>query len=82
MPNNNHRRDVSPNGGRGWKVTKPGAARPTATTRTQAAAEKAAKKQVADAGGGQVYIRTPKGVIRDADTVKPGNESSHKDTKH
>ncbi|SMF47509.1 uncharacterized protein DUF2188 [Cellulosimicrobium cellulans J34] len=81
MPNN-HRRDVSPNGGRGWKVTKPGAARPTATARTQADAEKAAKKQVSAAGGGQVYIRTPKGVIRDADTIKPGNESSSKDTKH
>jgi hypothetical protein len=40
------------------------------------------KKQVSDAGGGQVYIRTPKGVIRDADTVKPGNESPTRDTKH
>lgn len=79
---NNHRRDVSPNGGRGWKVTKPGTDRPTATARTQAEAEKAAKGQVAAAGGGQVYIRTPKGVIRDADTVKPGNESARRDTKH
>ncbi|MCJ1685343.1 DUF2188 domain-containing protein [Rathayibacter sp. VKM Ac-2928] len=81
MPNNN-RRDVSPNSGNGWKVTTPGASRPTATARTQSAAEKIAKSQVSAAGGGQVYIRTPKGVIRDADTVKPGNESSTKDTKH
>lgn len=80
MPTNN-RRDVSPSGGR-WKVTKPSAARPTATAGTQAVAEKVAKKQAADAGGGQVYIHTPKGVIRDADTVKPGIESRAKDTKH
>lgn len=79
---NNNRRDVSPNGGAGWKVTRPGAKTPTAKAPTQSGAEKIAKKQVSDAGGGQVYIRTPKGVIRDADTVKPGNESPTKDTKH
>ena len=80
MPNNT-RRDVSPNSGNGWKVTKPGASKPTATSRTQSGAEKIAKKQTSDAGGGQVYIHNPKGVIRDADTVKPGNESPRKDTK-
>lgn len=79
---NNNRRDVSPNSGNGWKVTKPGSARPTAKVSTQGAAESIAKGQVAKAGGGQVYIRRPSGVIRDADTVKPGNESSKKDTKH
>lgn len=79
---NNNRRDVSPNGGAGWKVTKPGATRPTATAPTQRAAESKAKEQTANDGGGQVYIHTPKGVIRDADTVKPGNESKTKDTKH
>ncbi len=78
---NNNRRDVSPNGN-DWKVTRPGATRPTATAPTQGAAEKIAKQQTAAAGGGQVYIHTPKGVIRDADTVKPGNESRAKDTKH
>jgi hypothetical protein len=81
MPNNN-RRDVSPNSGNGWKVTKPGNVRPTATAPAQGAAEKIAKQQTSQAGGGQVYIHTPKGVIRDADTVKPGNESPRKDTKH
>lgn len=79
---NKNRRDVSPNGGDGWKVTKPGSSKPTAAAPTQAAAEKIAKQQTAAAGGGQVYIRTPKGVIRDADTVKPGNESRRKDSKH
>lgn len=80
--NNNNRRDVSPNGGDGWKVTKPGTSRPTATAPTQRAAETQAKEQTARAGGGQVYIHTPKGLIRDADTVAPGNESKAKDTKH
>lgn len=79
---NNNRRDVSPSGKNGWKVTQPGAKTPTAKAPTQGAAEKIAKKQTSDAGGGQVYIHTPKGVIRDADTVKPGNESRTRDTKH
>lgn len=79
---NTNRRDVSPKSGEGWKVTKPGASKPTATARTQSAAERIAKQQTAAAGGGQVYIHTPKGVIRDADTVKPGNESRRKDTRH
>ena len=81
MPNNN-RRDVSPNGGNGWKVTQPGRSTPTAKAPTQGAAERIAKQQTSAAGGGQVYIHTPKGVIRDADTVKPGNESRTRDNKH
>lgn len=42
MPNNS-RRDVSLKLGNGWKVTKPGESRPTATARTQGAAERVAK---------------------------------------
>jgi hypothetical protein len=40
---NNNRRDVSPNGGNGWKVTRPGANSPTAKAPTQGAAEKIAR---------------------------------------
>jgi hypothetical protein len=82
MAANANRRDVSPNGGKGWKVTQPGKSAPTAKAPTQGAAEQKAKQQVRDAGGGQVVIHTPKGVIRDADTVRPGNESKTRDTKH
>lgn len=82
MTSNQNRRDVSPNGSGSWKVTRPGASRPTASAPTQRKAEATAKTQVAQAGGGQVYIHTPKGVIRDADTVVLGNESTTKDTKH
>ena len=79
---NKNRRDVSPNGGDGWKVTQPGKASPTARATTQKAAETVAKAQAASAGGGQVYIHTPKGVIRDADTVRPGRESPARDARH
>lgn len=82
MATNQNRRDVSPNGGNGWKVTQPGRSRPTATAPTQSRAEAIAKGQVKDAGGGQVYIHNPRGVIRDADTVAPGNESARRDMRH
>lgn len=65
-----------------WKVKDPGKSKPAAAATTQAKAEKTAKKQVSDAGGGQVVIHDKKGRIRDADTVKPGKESPKKDTKH
>jgi len=79
---NNNRRDVSPNGGNGWKVTQPGQVKPTATAPTQREAERVAKQEVSQAGGGQVYIHGRDGQIRDADTVKPGNESPTRDTRH
>ncbi len=82
MTGNDNRRDVSPDGSAGWKVTEPGRATPTAHAPTQGEAERAAKTQVANAGGGQVYVHRPDGTIRDADTVAPGNESKARDTKH
>lgn len=82
MASNQNRRDVSGNRKDGYKVTAPGKSAPTAKAPTQSRAEAAAKKQTAAAGGGQVYIHRPDGRIRDADTVRPGNESSTKDTKH
>ena len=80
MAGNDNRRDVSGNRKDGYKVTDSG--KVTAETTTQGAAEAAAKAQLDAAGGGQVYIHRADGTIRDADTVKPGNESKAKDTKH
>lgn len=80
MAGNQNRRDVSGNRKDGYKVTQQG--KTTARSATQGEAEAKAKAQVDGAGGGQVYIHRPNGQIRDADTVKPGNESSAKDTKH
>lgn len=80
---NDNVRHVVPDKGAGdWNVKQPKAAAPTAKEPTQKKAEIAAKKQVKAAGGGQVVIHNRKGKIRDADTVKPGNESKRKDTKH
>lgn len=77
---NNNRRDVSGNRKDGYRVTSGG--KTTAQAKTQGAAEATAKRQVKQAGGGQVVIHRPDGRIRDADTVAPGNESPKRDTKH
>jgi len=80
MSGNENRRDVSGNRRDGYKVTEAG--KTTGEASTQKAAEAQAKAQVANAGGGQVFIHRPDGKIRDADTVRPGHESRAKDTKH
>lgn len=49
---------------------------------SEIAAERPAKRQVTDAGGRLVYIHALKSVIRDAESVKPGNESRTRDIKH
>jgi hypothetical protein len=50
---------------------------------TQAEAEKAAKAMAAKSGGGEVRIHSPKGSIRDSDTVAPANDPNPpKDKKH
>lgn len=57
--------------------------RASAHERTQAEAEKTAKKIVGNAGGGEAIIHGRDGRIRDKDTVAPGNDPNPpKDTKH
>jgi hypothetical protein len=66
-----------------WNVQKEGGIQASAVVSTQKQAEKVAKQYSANNGGGEVKIHRPKaGPIRDSDTVKPGNESKAKDTKH
>lgn len=66
-----------------WQTKRAGAQRASGQYQTQAKAEKAAKKIVANQGGGEVRIHTPKGQIRDSDTVPPGNDPNPpKDMKH
>jgi hypothetical protein len=67
-------RDVIPSGDGGWKVTKPGAARASATAPTQKAAIDRARSIVHNEGGGEVRIHGRDGRIRDSDTVAPGND--------
>lgn len=68
MPTGRNRRDVIPHEG-GWASTKPGASKPESTHSTQYEAQRAAKKQLADEGGGEVRIHSRAGAIRDRDTV-------------
>lgn len=66
-----------------WKVKKEGSQRSSDFTKTQVEAEKIAKKLCANSGGGEVRIHSPKGPIRDSDTVAPGNDPNPpKDKKH
>jgi hypothetical protein len=67
-----------------WNVQKEGGQKASATAPTQKEAEKIAKQLSANNGGGEVRIHKPQGgVIRDSDTVKPGNDPrSSKDKKH
>jgi hypothetical protein len=75
------RREENPKSG--WDVKASGAKRASANEKTQAAAEKTAKKIVGNAGGGEVVIHGRDGRIRDKDTVAPGNDPTPpKDKKH
>jgi hypothetical protein len=71
----------SPSGG--WRAKAPGAKRASVVKPTQAQAEKAAKRLVGKAGGGEVRIHGLNGRIRDSDTVAPGRDPrSSRDTRH
>lgn len=66
---------TNPKGLDGWKVLKAGADRASAIVDTQREAEKLAKELSANSGGGEVRIHKPNGgLIRDSDTVAPGND--------
>jgi hypothetical protein len=66
-------RHVVPDG-KGWSVKRPGKDAPESHHRTQDAAEREAKRQVRDEGGGEVRIHRPDGAIRDSDTVAPARD--------
>jgi len=57
-----------------WAAKREGAERVGGYYDTQAEAEKAAKQMSANSGGGEVRIHSPKGPIRDSDTVAPAND--------
>jgi hypothetical protein len=76
------RRDVVPSKGRkGWDVA--ANAKQVSHHRTQTNAERAAKRDLAHKGGGEVVIHGRDGRIRDKDTVKPAKDPyPPKDKKH
>lgn len=66
-----------------WRAKREGAERASGYFDTQADAEKAAKGFAANTGGGAVRIHSPKGPIRDSDTVAPASDPNPpKDRKH
>lgn len=66
-----------------WQAKKEGAERVSGYYSTQTQAEKAAKQFSSNNGGGEVRIHSPKGPIRDSDTVSPGNDPNPpKDRRH
>lgn len=66
-----------------WKAKREGADRASGYFNTQAEAERAAKKMAGNSGGGEVRIHSPKGPIRDSDTVAPANDPyPPKDKRH
>lgn len=66
-----------------WYAKRENADRVAGYYDTQAESEKAAKEMAANSGGGEVRIHSPKGYIRDSDTVAPGKDPyPPEDKKH
>ena len=75
-------RNVGPNPDGGWDVVAPGARRASSHQDTQAEAIDRARQIVHNAGGGELRIHGRNGVIRDSDTIAPGNDPNPpRDTK-
>ena len=76
-----NRRIVGPHP-QGWQVKRPGAARASAVTRTQAEAINRAREILSNNRGGELTIQNERGRVRDSDTVPPGNDPNPpRDTK-
>jgi hypothetical protein len=67
-------RHVVPNPDGGWDVVAPGAERASAHRGSQAEAIDRAREIISNAGGGELVIHGRDNVIRDSDTVPPGND--------
>lgn len=66
-----------------WAAKREKAERTAGYYDTQAEAEKAAKEMASNSGGGEVRIHSPKGPIRDSDTVAPAKDPNPpKDKKY
>ncbi|WP_332643566.1 DUF2188 domain-containing protein [Aeromicrobium sp.] len=57
-----------------FEVRKPGGARASAVTRTQAEGIDRAREILRGDGGGELAVRALDGQIRQQDTIKPGND--------
>ena len=57
-----------------WEVRKPGVDRASAVTSTQAEGIQRARTILGNNGGGELQVRSVRGMIRSQDTVAPGND--------
>ena len=76
MPASNHpnRRIVQHRDDGDWEVRKPGAARASSVTPTQADGIDRARTILGNDGGGELQVRGRDGTIRKQDTIAPGND--------
>jgi hypothetical protein len=79
---NDNDRFVVPNKDRGgWDVVKEDHKRASAHTERKSEALDRGRQIVHNAGGGELRIANKHGRLIDSDTIKPGHESSRRDTK-
>lgn len=64
-----------------WEVVGERHQRASAVTPTQGEAIDRAREIVRNAGGGELVVKGRGGLIRDSDTIAPGNESARRDTR-
>lgn len=57
-----------------WEVRRPGAARASAVTPTQATGISRAREILGNDRGGELKVRGTNGAIRQQDTIAPGND--------
>lgn len=57
-----------------WANKKDGSDRASSLHQTQGGAEKAAREQLKDSGGGELKVKDERGKIRSKDTIPPGND--------
>ena len=67
-------RHIVPNPGGGWDVKKPSAERSSGHFDRQADALERARGILGNTGGGEAVIHGRNNLIRDSDTVAPGND--------
>lgn len=65
-----------------WANERQDADRASSLHDTQREAEQAARENLHNQGGGELTTMGLDGKIRSKDTIKPGNESSVRDTEH
>lgn len=74
MSKSSNRRDVVPNPNGGWDVTKPGGDRASAHYDRQSDAIDRSRAILHNIGGGEQVIHNREGVIREKNTIAPGND--------